>query len=144
MNAESLLCHLFTQHHLLFLCTLYEDEPQCAPLFYAFAKKPYRLIVASDPKTKHAKAALQNPKVGGAIGLETSEIGKISGIQFKGFWRESTLQEKAIYFSKFPYSAPMLPHLWCILLIETKITDNEHLGFGQKEILYFSTQNIDY
>ena len=119
------------QHHLLSLATAVENRPQSASLFYAYDKENLTFIVASDPKTEHIKNVLKNSAVSGTVALETDEVGKIQGLQFKGEMQEADSSLAAIYFKAFPYAKVMQPKLWSIRVEQMKFTDNR-LGFGKK------------
>jgi len=119
------------QHHLLSLATAAENRPQSASLFYAYDPQNIAFIVASDLKTEHIQNVLNNAAVSGTVALETSEVGKIQGLQFKAEMREADQSETALYFKTFPYAKVMQPKLWSIDIVEMKFTDNR-LGFGKK------------
>lgn len=119
------------KHHLLSLATSGE-RLWCASIFFAYDTKEIAFIVASDPDTEHMRNVLQNTSVAGTVGLETSLVGKIQGIQFAGIMvpaEESACKE--LYLNRFPYARIMNPTLWKIQLSEIKMTDNT-LGFGKK------------
>lgn len=121
------------EHHILSLATSCDTMPQVATLFYAFDEEDVSFIVASDEKTEHIQNVLKNRNVAGSVALETDEIGKIQGIQFRGKMKKA--DEKKLYFKRFPYAKVMNPTLWKIKLDTIKYTDNR-LGFGKK--LYWS------
>ena len=125
-------------HHLLSLATVAGNVPQSASLFYAYDAVNTAFVVASDEKTEHIRNVLQNERVSGTVALETEEVGKIEGIQFKGVMRKISKKEGTLYFKRFPYARVMKPQLWCITLTELKLTDNR-LGFGKK--LYWQREN---
>lgn len=126
------------KHHLLSLATVADNTPQSASLFYAYDAENVGFIVASDMKTEHIRNVLANDQVSGTVALETDVVGKIEGIQFKGYMRAISQEEGALYFKKFPYAKVMNPQLWQIELTDAKLTDNR-LGFGKK--LYW--QRVD-
>ena len=121
-----------TQHHVLTLATAREDEISACSLFYAYDTQSHSFIVASSFDTEHIQNVLKNANIAGNILLETSEIGKIEGLQFKG--KMQSLEEnrlKALYFKHFPYAVALIPKLWQIEVTIFKLTDNR-LGFGKK------------
>ncbi|MEJ2373224.1 MAG: hypothetical protein P8Y16_05450, partial [Sulfurimonas sp.] len=66
--------------------------------------------------------------------LETKEIGKIQGLQFRGIFRKNEDKELSkLYFKTFPYALALQPKLWIIDVDYFKLTDNR-LGFGKKII----------
>ena len=119
------------KHHLLSLATCAEDRPQSASLFYAYDDKNIAFIVASDLKTEHIQNALVNTNVSGTVALETDEVGKIQGLQFRAKMSEAGKDAENIYYKAFPYAKVMQPKLWSISLEQLKFTDNR-LGFGKK------------
>lgn len=122
------------EHHLLALATSGENGPQISNLYYAYDAKKQAFIVASDAKTQHIQNVLLNKNVACSVALETSEVGKIRGIQCRAMMYEhNTKEAKRIYFKAFAYARVMQPRLWEIKLIEVKLTDNR-LGFGKKLI----------
>lgn len=119
------------KHHLLTLCTSWENKPYCASCFFTFIKEAPCFIIATDAHTRHGKEALLNPYVAGTVALETNIVGKIQGIQFTGSFREANKAEKMAYLKRFPYALVMNPSLWSIDIDTIKFTDNT-LGFGEK------------
>ena len=69
--------------------------------------------------------------------METSVVGKIQGIQFRGVMEipSDELAEKArnAYLKRFPVAVLMKTNLWTIKVNYIKMTDNR-LGFGKKLI----------
>lgn len=119
------------KHHLLSLATAAESGPHAASLFYAYDPQTVSFIVASDPETEHIENVLNEPHVAGTVALETDEVGKIQGIQFKGVMQRIEGEMGALYFKRFAYAKVMRPTLWQITLTHVKMTDNR-LGFGKK------------
>jgi len=119
------------KHHLLSLATCADNRPQSASLFYAYDEQNIAFIVASDLKTEHIQNVLLNTNVSGTVALETTEVGKIQGLQFKAKMSEAGEDAAKIYYKAFAYAKVMQPKLWCISLETLKFTDNR-LGFGKK------------
>lgn len=119
------------KHHLLSLATSAGNVPQSASLFYAYDSEQVAFIVASDTKTEHIHNVLLNDIVSGTVALETDEVGKIEGIQFKARMYRVTHKEGTLYFKAYPFAKVMNPELWRIELQHIKLTDNR-LGFGTK------------
>ena len=126
------------KHHLLSLATSTDNVPQSASLFYAYDAEKVAFVVASDTKTEHIQNVLANENVSGTVALETDEVGKIEGIQFRAKMRTITHKEGELYFKQFPFAKVMNPQLWSIELEDIKLTDNR-LGFGKK--LYWQRAN---
>lgn len=122
------------KHHVLTLATMSDGELSACNLFYAFDTKKISFVVASSDTTTHINHILQNPKVAGAVVLETKVVGKIEGVQFRGEFLPLEDDElKKLYFKNFPYALAMNPKLWQIKIDYFKLTDNT-LGFGKKII----------
>ena len=120
------------EHHVLTLATAVENDVSACSLFYAYDMEHKSFIVASSEDTEHIENILKNPKVAGNIFLETKEIGKIQGLQFKGeFCKLGESRQKLLYFKKFPYAIALNPTLCEIKVHSFKLTDNR-LGFGKK------------
>ena len=129
-NIESFIA----QHHVLTLATSVDDNVSACSLFYAYDSFSRSFIVASSEDTLHIQQIQQNPKVAGNILLETQEVGKIQGLQFRGIFK--TVEDaklKTLYFKTFPYALALRPKLWQIQVDYFKLTDNR-LGFGKKLI----------
>jgi uncharacterized protein YhbP (UPF0306 family) len=120
-----------SKHHLLSLATAADNRPQSASLFYAYDTEAVAFVVASEMKTEHIQNVLANNRVSGTVALETVEVGKIEGIQFKGTMQAISHKEGSLYFDRFPYARVMNPQLWRVELEQIKLTDNR-LGFGKK------------
>ena len=123
-----------TKHHVLTLATAVENELSACSLFYAYDFKNQSFIVASAKDTLHIQHIEKNPKIAGNILLETQEVGKIQGLQFRGSFRLlEDRRQKSLYFKAFPYALALAPTLWQIEVDFFKLTDNR-LGFGKKLI----------
>jgi len=121
-------------HHVLSLATSDGNEISVCSLFYAFSEEKISFIVASSEDTSHIKHINKNHNIAGNILLETKNIGKIQGVQFRGeFLPLEDKKLKKIYFKEFPHAIVMKPKLWQIKVNYFKMTDNK-LGFGKKII----------
>ena len=129
-TAEKIATFL-AEHHLLSLATSVNNQPQSASLFYAYDADQQLFIVASDKKTQHIQNVMHNPYVSGTVALETDEIGKIRGLQFKAKMEAIDDVAGQLYYQHFAYARVMKPQLWSIVIDEMKFTDNR-LGFGKK------------
>ena len=122
------------EHHVMSLATNHENEISVCSLFYAFSKELLSFVVASSDETTHIRHIEYNAKVAGNILLETKNIGKIQGVQFRGeFLPLQDEKLKNLYFKTFPHAIVMQPKLWQIKVEYFKMTDNR-LGFGKKLI----------
>lgn len=122
------------KHHVLTLATTDGAKLSACNLFYAFDSQKIAFVVASSDDTTHIKNITKNPKVAGAVVLETKTVGKIEGVQFRGdFLLLEDDELKKLYFKNFPYARAMNPKLWQIKINYFKLTDNT-LGFGKKII----------
>lgn len=122
------------EHHVMSLATSIGDELSVCNLFYSYDKYNTTFVVASSDDTLHIKHVKENSNIAGSVVLETKEIGKIQGLQFRGEF--SLLDDeslKKLYFKAFPYALAMKPKLWSIKVNYFKLTDNR-LGFGKKLI----------
>lgn len=127
-----------SKHHVMSLATTFEGEISACSLFYAYDDVSDSFIVASSNDTTHIQHIQNSPNVAGNILLETKEIGKIQGLQFRGvFSLLEDKKQKKLYFKQFPHAALMKPKLWQIKVNYFKLTDNR-LGFGKKIIWNFS------
>jgi uncharacterized protein len=135
--VDNRIIKFFRKHHVLTIATTVDSEPWCANCFYDYLEEENALIFTTDNDTRHGKEFMKNPKVAGAVVLETMVIGKIQGIQFQGIVSvpEGELLSKAkwAYLKKFPPAALMDTHLWIVRLTLIKMTDNR-FGFGKKLI----------
>jgi len=122
----------FIQEHHVLSCSFFNKTViHSASCFYIFLENPARFVVASNEDTLHIKLALANPLVSGTIHLETKQIGKIQGLQYRGKWKEANSDEKKAYLKSYPYAIALNPKLWRIEIEYIKFTDNT-LGFGKK------------
>lgn len=123
-----------SKHHVMNLATSIGDELSVCGLFYAFSVDKLSFVVASSDDTTHIKHINKNSKIAGSIVLETKEVGKIQGVQFRGnFFPLQNSSLKKLYFKAFPYAIVIKPTLWQIKVDYFKMTDNR-LGFGKKLI----------
>ena len=74
-----------------------------------------------------------NPNFSATIALETTDIGKIRGLQLSGILKKATTEQKTLYIKAFPCAVAMNPTLWALHVKHLKFTDNR-LGFGKKLI----------
>lgn len=77
-----------------------------------------------------------NPNCAGVIALETKDIGKIIGLQFKATIKKATIKEKSLYLKTYPFALALNPTLWSLHVEYIKFTNNS-LGFGSKQEFNF-------
>lgn len=121
------------KHHVLTLATVGDGTPHCSNLFYSYDEG--RFYVTSSQETLHARQAASNSLIAGSIVLETSVVGKLQGVQFRGkMFRPEDVElvtARKSYLKRFPFAAVMELDLWVIEISYIKFTDNR-LGFGKK------------
>ena len=136
-NPEKRIVEFINKHHVLTLATSVENNPWCANCFYVYLEDENCFVFTSDDKTKHVQDVNSNSRVAGSVVLETSVVGKIRGIQFRGAMEipQNELAEKSkkAYLKRFPFTVLMKTSLWVVHLDYIKMTDNR-LGFGKKLI----------
>ena len=122
------------EHHVMSLATSDGNMLSVCNLFYVYSKDMNSFVVASSDDTKHIQDINKNASIAGSVVLETKELGKIQGLQFRGkFLPLDDSSLKKLYYKAFPYALAMNPKLWQIKLKYLKMTDNK-LGFGKKII----------
>lgn len=136
-NPEKRIVEFIGQHHVLTLATTNNNQAWCANCFYTYLEKENCFVFTSDDTTKHIQDVNENNLVAGSVVLETSTVGKIRGIQFRGTMEKPTDElektAKKAYLKKFPFAVLMKTSLWVLHLDYIKMTDNR-LGFGKKLI----------
>ncbi len=136
---EKRIITFINQHHVLTLATAANSDglPWCCNCFYVYLEEENVLVFSSDKNTKHIQDTVDQSSVAGSIVLETSVVGKIRGIQFRGVISEPqgelSAKSKNAYLKKFPMAMLMKTTLWTVKLTYIKMTDNR-LGFGKKLI----------
>lgn len=141
-KIDSKIIEFIGEHHVLTLATSVGDEPWCANMFYAYMAEENLFVFTSDGETKHAADAAINSSVAGAVVLETTMVGKLQGLQFRGIMRRVEKGEnrpKLAYLKRFPFAVAAKLNLWAIEPTYLKFTDNR-LGFGKK--LYWGNQDF--
>jgi len=122
------------KHHVMSLATSDGEELSVCSLFYAYDDEHRCFVVASSEDTIHIRHIKQRASVAGNILLESDEVAKIEGLQFRGVFKALEDRElKSLYFKTFPYALALRPKLWVIKVDYFKLTDNR-LGFGKKII----------
>lgn len=140
-------------HNTITLATYGEGATWAASVFYA--NDGFDIYFLSDPKTRHGRSILENPRIAGTIDEDYRDWRKIKGIQLEGraeviAGRVEKAKALAIYLRKFPFVAEFFSSPSKISLsVFTKATstvfykivpsrlfylDNEK-GFGHREEL---------
>lgn len=134
-DMDPRITEFIRKHHIFTLATAVREQPYVCTCFYVYLEKENLFIFTSDHGTRHVDELLLNPRVAGAIALETTVVGKIQGIQFTGISREldGEAYESAnrAYLRKFPVAAFKKLTLWSLEPDFIKMTHNR-LGFGKK------------
>lgn len=121
-------------HHVLSLSTTQKDKPSSCSVFYAFMEEDNCFIFASEYKSEHIQNIMQNSDVAASIHDEVRELMRIKGLQIKGQVTGSKSRHEHFYLKTFPEAKDMKKEIWVLELRELKYTDNEDIGFGQKEV----------
>ena len=134
---EKRITDFIHKHHIFTLATAANNLPYTCTCFYVYINELNMFVFTSDHGTRHVGELLAQPRVAGAVALETTMVGKIQGIQFTGRAEElkGDLYETALnaYLKKFPVAAFKKLVLWSIVPDFIKMTHNR-LGFGTKLI----------
>lgn len=131
MLPDSFKEFLLSQH-VAHIATCKDNSPWAAACFYVYDSKNGALIFASSSSTRHIQEATIFDKIAGSIALQTTEVGRIEGVQFEGALSPANSTQKRLYYKKYPYALAMRPKLWAIEIQSAKLTQNR-LGFGHKE-----------
>lgn len=123
------------EHHVLTLATCDGSQPYCCSCFYAYSQQANKFFVKTGPDTRHSHEIAANQQVAAAIALETSEVGKIQGLQITGLATfcdgDSLSEAKMAYLKKYPYAIASPGYYLAIEPLSMKLTDNR-FGFGKK------------
>ena len=134
---EKRITDFIHKHHIFTLATAANNLPYTCTCFYVYIDELNMFVFTSDHGTRHVDELLAQPRVAGAVALETIMVGKIQGIQFTGIAEElkGDLYETALnaYLKKFPVATFKKLVLWSIVPDFIKMTHNR-LGFGTKLI----------
>lgn len=134
---EKRITDFIHKHHIFTLATSASNLPYTCTCFYVYIDELNMFVFTSDHGTRHVDELLLQPRVAGAVALETTMVGKIQGIQFTGRAEElkGDLYETALkaYLKKFPVATFKKLVLWSIVPDFIKMTHNR-LGFGTKLI----------
>jgi len=125
------------KHHVLSLATSHNGRPSSCSVFYAFMPEDNCLIFASEYASEHIQNIMQNTDVSAVIHDEQRELILIKGIQIKGQVSQAESRHEHFYLKTFPEAEGITKEIWVIEVRELKYTDNEKIGFGQKEVWKF-------
>ena len=132
---DKLIIRFLQKHHVFTLATSSNNEPYVCSCFYVYLAEENLIVFTSDYTTRHVLEIENQPRVAGAIALETMVTGRIQGIQLTG---DCTLLNGSIlgkartaYHKRFPVSLLMEITLWGLTPDYIKMTHNS-LGFGKK------------
>lgn len=136
-KPDKRITEFISKHHVLTLATSRDNMPWTANCFYVYLKEENLFVFTSDESTKHIQDVLNQEVVAGSVVLETSVVGKIRGLQFRGRMIKAEgdmlKKVKTAYLKRFPVAMLMKTTLWAVEPEILKYTDNR-LGFGKKLI----------
>jgi uncharacterized protein len=129
------IIHFIKEHHVLSISTAHLKIPWIANCFYVWIESENAFVFTSDDNTRHILDAMHSGLIAGTVVLETSNIGKIRGLQFQAILSKAEndmfkICRKA-YIGKFPYAVLSKTDLWIARPFHLKMTDNR-MGFGKK------------
>jgi len=122
------------RHHVLALATVHKDMPSLCSVFYAFMLEHNCFVFASEKESEHIKNIMNNAKVGACIHDEVRDILAIKGLQVKGEVARAEALHEDFYLKTFPEAQGLTKDIWVLKFSSLKFTDNENIGFGQKEV----------
>lgn len=133
--VDKRIIRFLQKHHVFTLATSAGNEPYVCTCFYVYLQEENLLVFTSDYNTRHVRELENQPRVAGAVALETMVIGRIQGIQLTGvcsLLKGAVLNAAlAAYHKRFPVSLLMETTLWGLSPDYIKMTHNS-LGFGKK------------
>jgi len=122
------------QHHVLSLASTLNDTPSICSVFYAFVEDENCFVFASEYESEHMQNIMQNADVAANIHEETRELMLIKGLQIKGQVEKAHSRHEHLYLKTFPEAEEIKKEVWSLHIHELKYTDNQDIGFGQKEV----------
>lgn len=134
-TIDKRIIRFLQKHHVFTLATSQNNEPYVCTCFYVYLEEENLLVFTSDYSTRHVRELENQPRVAGAVALETMVTGRIQGIQLTGFCilleGDLLASARAAYHKRFPVSLLMDLTLWSLAPDYIKMTHN-NLGFGKK------------
>lgn len=111
--------------HLLSL-SVYDEENgvYSANCFFAFDVKSISLIIKSDKNSKHILFGLKNPEVAITVASQIKSIAHIKGIQAKALLLYASIEQREIYYKKYPFARVMQGECYALEIVWAKYTDN--------------------
>lgn len=122
------------EHHVFSLATTQKDNPSSCSVFYAFMPEDNCFVFASEYESEHMQNIMQNSDVAASIHDEVRELMLIKGLQIKGQVTDAEARHEHFYLKTFPEAEAIKKEIWVLKLRQLKFTDNEDIGFGQKEV----------
>jgi len=128
------MIHFFQKHHVLSLATIHKGNPSSCSVFYALMPEDNCVVFASEYESEHIQNIMQNCDVAASIHDEARDLILIKGLQIKGQVTSAKSRHEHLYLKTFPESEGIKKEIWVLEFRELKYTDNEDIGFGQKEV----------
>lgn len=122
------------KHHVMSLATMHQETPSVCSVFYVFIPEDNCFVFASEYESEHMQNIMQNADVAAAIHDEQRELSLIKGLQIKGQVTKAQSRHEHLYLNTFPEAKEVKKEIWIVKIYELKYTDNEDIGFGQKEV----------
>ncbi|MCQ2976199.1 MAG: pyridoxamine 5'-phosphate oxidase family protein [Bacteroidales bacterium] len=134
-KLDNRVIEFILEHHVLVLATVENNKPYCCDCYYAYNQEKNYFVLKSNIETLHYNQLKTNKNVSASIVLETSEVGKIQGLQICGVVNndntELLTEAKKVYLKKFPFAIAMSGEYIVLEPNLLKMTDNR-FGFGKK------------
>ncbi len=134
-KVDNRIVEFINNHHVLTLATTIDDYPYCCNCYYVYDENENLFAIKINEDTRHGKEMKINPKIAASIVLETSEVGKIQGLQICGtaeYCKDESLDfVKKIYLKKYPYALAVSGDYVALRPNFYKFTDNR-FGIGKK------------
>ncbi len=140
MEIDKLIERFILKHHVITIATISDNgTPRTANLFYAYDKNSAEFIFTTSVTTNHGMDMQKNIYVGANVVLESSNIGRLEGLQIEGraflAVDEELNKAKKRYIKRFPFAVIADLEIWVLKADFFKFTDNK-LGFGKKILWY--------
>jgi len=133
---ESEIAEFLAQGHIFTLAVARNNEAYCASCFYVFDPRGPDFVFLTDPKTRHGREMLANPRAAGTVHRDTRDPDQIQGVQITGVVRELGEEEESLrdmYLRAFPFARGKESTFWALRADFLKMTDNR-ISFGYKRI----------
>ncbi len=131
-RMETEMIQFISENKIATICCLdSENRPYCFNCFYAVDLKDHLLFFKSSENTLHSHLLLENPCIAGTILPEKIEMLSIKGVQLTGMVlypdRPDFIDGNYLYHLRFPFAKVMPGEIWCIQLINVKMTGSRNL-----------------